>query len=1071
VPSAFLDPTTGLNSLPLNIRLLVIDDDDVDRERVLRLLARTPMAVDAKQADSSASALHLLREHDFDCIMLDNQLGDASGADLLPTIQRESRRPCPVIMITGAGSETLAVRALQHGAADYLTKFQLNADLLERAIRRALEHQRLQTELDELHQHMEQRIEAQAAAIRQSERDLRAILDHTPTVISYWSADLHNRFGNRAHRRWLGVDPETLPGRSLLDVIGPQRLARDQHYVDGVLRGESQSFEQTDLAPDGLTLRHAQRSFYADIDDEGRVRGFYATLNDVTEIKRAQARAEELAAFAETLFEHSPVGLGVFDDQLRCMKANRVLHQLVGAPQRELTGLALDRLSVDDLLPLKMAALATLADGLPRHLDVDLHTVFGARLQAACAWARVEHQGHGQLLLASQDGTEQRQAYDALVAARNAAEEAARSKSRFLANMSHEIRTPMNGVIGLTRLALEDGLAEPARGFIDKAHTAAMALMGLLDDVLDYSKIEAGQLSLEHVPLDFDQVLQRVVDLFAARIAQKKLTLLVEVAPGVPRWMYGDPLRLGQVLNNLVGNAVKFTERGRITISVRPGGASAPAPGMLHFAVRDSGIGIAPGQHEALFEAFSQADSSITRRFGGTGLGLSICRRLVSQMHGSIGVTSASGQGSEFWFTARLDPAPAPPDDAADAARLNVLLVDPDPQSAHALAVSLQGRQVDSLRVADIGACEAALADAAAVARPFDAVLLDWDALVDTGAPAFDTRAMLERLRRAAGDGGALLVLGLVAAIGRPRPADSPSDGAPDAWLIKPVLPSAVRMAVQRAPQGRAGSIAQAAAHGNTTAANSPAPLQGTRVLLVEDNPINQEVAQVTLERLGARVTLTDDGLQAVDLLQSCLPGAFDVVLMDVHMPRMDGLEATRRIRAEPRWLHLPVIGMTAAAMPEDRLLCLQAGMADHVTKPIVVAELLDAVLRCTGQAQPTPAASGGADTLAGFDLVPVTGLMRGDRLIVRRLLHTFAQQEGGTVAAVRVLVAQGEREQAAQRLHKLRGGADTLGGVAVAQAALQVEQALRQQAPVADALAALDRHMQAAVAAISGWT
>jgi PAS domain S-box-containing protein len=1068
VPSAYLDAGRGRASVPLNIRLLVIDDDDVDRERVLRLLARTPMGVDAKQADSSASALHLLREYDFDCIMLDNQLGDASGADLLPTIQRESRRPCPVIMITGAGNESLAVRALQDGAADYLTKFQLNADLLERAIRRALEHQRLQTELDELHQHMEQRIEAQAAAIRQSERDLRAILDHTPTVISYWSADLHNRFGNRAHRRWLGVDPETLPGRSLRDVIGPARLARDQHYLDGVLRGESQSFEQTDLAPDGVTLRHAQQSFYADIDDEGQVRGFYATLNDVTEIKRAQARAEELAAFAETLFEHSPVGLGVFDDHLRCAKSNRVLHQLAGAPERELTGLALDRLSADDMLPLKMTALATLADGMPRHLDVDLLTVFGARLQAACAWARVEHEGHGQLLLAAQDSSEQRRAYDALVLARNAAEEGARSKSRFLANMSHEIRTPMNGIIGLTRLALDDGLPEPARGFIEKAYTASTALMGLLDDVLDYSKIESGQLTLERVPLDIDQVLQRVVDLFAARIAQKGLALDVEIAPGVPRWVLGDPLRLGQVLNNLVGNAVKFTERGRISVSVRPGGAAAPAPGMLHFAVRDSGIGIAPQQHDALFEAFSQADSSITRRFGGTGLGLSICRRLVTQMHGVIGVTSALDQGSEFWFNARLDPAPAAPDDGAHTLALHVLLVEPDLPAAHALVLSLEGRQVAALRVADVAAAETALAEAAAAARPFDAVLLDWDAQ----GPAGSTLAAdpVQRLRRAAGVDGGQVVLGLVSVTGRPQAAGVPGDRSPDAWLIKPVLPAVLRSTLQRVHLARTGPTARVDMQGRTTA--DPAPLAGTRVLLVEDNPINQLVGQVTLERLGAHVTMADDGLAAVDLLHASPPGAFDVVLMDMHMPRMDGLEATRRIRAEPRWVRLPVIGMTAAAMPEDRLLCLQAGMVAHVTKPIVVADLLDALQHGAAQLHATPPVPpGGVDELPGFDLVPVTGLMRGDRLTVRRLLNTFARQEGATVAAVRALVAQGELDQAAQRLHRLRGGAEALGGLAVTQAALQAEQALRQRAPAEEDLAALDRHLQAAVAAIRAWT
>jgi two-component system, sensor histidine kinase and response regulator len=1069
-----------MTALPLSIRLLVIDDDDVDRERVLRMLARTPLSVDAKQADSSASALQLLREHVFDCIMLDNQLGDGSGAELLPTIQRESRRPCPVIMITGAGNESLAVRALQHGAADYLTKYQLNADLLARAIRRAMDHQRLNDELEELHQRLEQRVEEQAAAIRQSERDLRAILDHTPTVIGYWLSDLRARFGNRAFRRWLGVDPDTLPGRSLGDVIGPARQARVQHHIDGVLRGENQSFELSDLAPDGLTRRHAQISFHADVDDDGHTRGFYSTLNDVTDIKQSQARSEELALFAETLFEHSPVGLAVFDERLRCVKCNRALGQLMGAPERDLLDLELDRLSPDDLLPLKMTALSTLADGLPRHLDLDVVTAFGAPLHAACAWARVERDGHGQLLLAVQDSTEQRRAHDALVQARNAAENATRSKSSFLANMSHEIRTPMNAIIGLTRLALDDGLPAQTRDFIDKAHAAALALMGLLDDVLDYSKIEAGQLRLEQVPLEIEQVLQRVVDLFAARIEQKGLVLVVEIAPGVPRWVRGDPLRLGQVLNNLVGNAVKFTEQGRIVVSVRPADEPAPDQAMLRFSVRDSGIGIAPEHQEALFEAFSQADSSITRRFGGTGLGLSICRRMVAQMHGSIGVCSAPGAGSEFWFNARLDPVPRPPgkEPASDDDRtaLKVLIVEPDAHMAAALSLSLQGRQMAGHGVADGQAATVALARAAADGSPFDGVLLDWEAVDGDAGLAGAGGGLVAGLRQAAGAGQPLVVLGMVAVVGRSPAAGLQGPAAPDAFLSKPVLPSALRDALLRVRQDRRSPPQDGAGPPgppdtlpqNLPAAAEAMPLAGIRVLLVEDNLINQMVARVTLERLGACITLAGDGQEALSLLHASRPLAFDVVLMDMQMPRMDGLEATRRIRADPRTAQLPVIGMTAAAMPEDRLQCMQAGMVDYVTKPVVVEQLLDALLRWTRRRPiDPPAVAVVADALPDFDLSLVTRVMGGNRQGVQRLLRSFALQEAGTMAELKALVARNDLQQLGQRLHALRGGAATLGAVAVAQAALQVELALRQGLPLGDALAALDGAMQAALATI----
>ena len=275
-----------------HVHLLVVDDDDVDRERVLRLLGRTALRFEAMEASNSAHALHLLREHEFDCVMLDNQLGEGNGAELLPAIHREARRDCPVIMITGAGNESLAVQALQQGAADYLTKFNLNADILLRAIQRALEHHRMRVELDGLHQRLSQRVAEQDAAIRQSERDLRAILDHTPTVIGCWDAQLRNRFGNRAWRRWSGVDTERLPGRHLGEVIGAVALARLRTRIDGVLQGEHQFFEQQDLAPDGRSTRHGQYSLHPDIAEDGQVRGFYSSISDITAIKSSQRRIE-----------------------------------------------------------------------------------------------------------------------------------------------------------------------------------------------------------------------------------------------------------------------------------------------------------------------------------------------------------------------------------------------------------------------------------------------------------------------------------------------------------------------------------------------------------------------------------------------------------------------------------------------------------------------------------------------------------------------------------------------------------------------------------------------------------
>ncbi|MDE2456933.1 MAG: response regulator, partial [Burkholderiales bacterium] len=899
------------------------------------LLARTPLAIDAMEAASCETALELLRAHEFDCIMLDNQLGNERGSDLLPEIQRCWRRACPVIMVTGAGNESLAVQVLQEGAADYLTKYQLNPDVLLRAIRRALEHHRIQRELDELHASLEQRVEQQAAAIRQSERDLRAILDHTPAVIGYWDAALANRFGNHAWRRWLGVDPERLPGRALAEVLGPAQFARLAPRIEAVLRGESQFFEDDLPGRDGL--RHAQVALHPDHGDDGRVRGFYSTINDVSAIKQAQARAEELAAFSETLFELSPVGLGVFDAGLRCVRCNRALAALIGGPEGELVGVELERMLVEDALPLLASARASLADGQSRRLEIDLHSLYGRHVQAACAWTRVEREGVGQVLLAAQDTTEQRAAHEALVGARIAAEEAARAKSDFLANMSHEIRTPMNAVLGLGALALQEDLPARARGFITKAHGAATALMGLLDDVLDYSKIEAGRLHLERVPLELEQLLQRAVDLFAARIEQKGLGFEVEIEPGLPPRVMGDPLRLSQVINNMLGNAVKFTERGSITLSVGRLDPNRPADALVRFAVRDTGIGVRAQEREALFEAFAQADSSITRRFGGTGLGLAICRRLVTAMHGSIGVESEFGRGSEFWFTARLEPDPgaAPAAVAPTLAGLRLLLAGPDGVLAPTLAAHLHSWPLEVEWVAEPAQALATAAARRAAGAGFDALLVDWSALADPGA-------LVAGWREAAGDRAPLCALmaghGAGVADASPRP---------DIVLAKPVLPAVLAAALASVPVFAAEHAGGAARPGEAAPGLIPAarPLAGLRVLVVEDNPTNLLVAELLLDKLGATAASAGDGIEALARLRADGP-AFDLVLMDLHMPLMDGPEATARIRADPALARIPVVGMTAAVMHDERQRCLDAGMAGIVFKPIVVEELLEVLLR-----------------------------------------------------------------------------------------------------------------------------
>ena len=688
----------GRGGAPLN--LLIVDDDDVDRERLLRLLAASSLRVQAREASSGAEALALVRTERFDCVVLDHHLGDANGADLLGPLKRAARTDCPVIMVTGAGSEELAVQAFQHGAADYLPKLQLSRDRLQHAIERSVQQHLLEAEVAELNRRLAQRVDEQAEAIRQRDRDLRSILDNVPALVASWDAQRCIRFGNRAYLEWFGIDPRDVPGLHIERVLTPEQYAASRAHVDAVLAGEPQRFSRTMSSRSAQRLdpaqpplqRHLQVEFLPERGEGGAVVGFYVTLTDVTPI----------------------------------------------------------------------------------------------------------------------------------VEARDAAEDAARTKSAFLANMSHEIRTPMNAIIGLSRLALEVDLTPAAHAYVDKVHTSAVALMGILDDVLDYSRIEAGQLRFEQLPLSLADTLERVADLFNARIEQKGLSLAIDIAADVPPRVLGDALRLSQVINNLVGNAVKFTERGGIRVAVE----RTADPQRLRFAVNDTGIGIDPTQQAGLFEAFSQGDGSITRRFGGSGLGLTICKRLVELMDGEIGLASAPGLGSQFWFTARLP----------------------------------------------------AVAEAAPAAAPSSARM----------------------------------------------PALLPATAALPAELSEQEL------------------------------ADAGKPLRGRRVLLAEDNELNQIVALEFLRLLEMDVAVAADGAQAVAAMQQAPAGHFAVVLMDLHMPVMDGLEATRRIRALPSGAGVPVIGMTAAAMADDRARCFAAGMVDHLAKPVMPEQLLEVLLRWVA---PKPAA------------------------------------------------------------------------------------------------------------------
>ncbi len=883
------------------------------------------------------------------------------------------------------------------------------------------------------------------SALKENKAHLQLFIEHAPAALAMFDLEMHYLAVSQRWREDYSLKDCELIGRAHYEIFPELPQHWKQVHRRG-MNGEVVNEEEDRMVRiDGTIqwLRWEVRPWYK---GEGTIGGIIIFVEDISKRKQAELATTALIHRNQVLMQSTAEGIHILDEQGKVIEANEAFCQHLGYTKEEV--LQLNVLTLDATLTAE-----EFRENSKRFLynHAVIETVHqrkdGSLVDVEVNVSGVELDGQKCMFCLSRDITERKRAEKELQKAKDAADDANHAKSDFLANISHEIRTPLNAIIGLSHLCMQTELTQKQNDYLQKIYGSSKALLSIIQDILEFSKIEAGKMEVEQIPFKLEEVLGNLATIVSSRAEEKGLEFLFEISPEVRTRLIGDPLRLGQVLINLVGNAVKFTEKGEVVVQIEIEEETEDEV-VLCFTVRDTGIGMTQQQIAKLFHAFTQADATTTRRFGGTGLGLFISKQLVSLMGGKIRVESLPGRGSRFNFTSSFKKTAAQrsarnfePDDELYGMR--VLVVDDNQTCRQLLKKHLESFTFEVAMADSSSEALKVMVQADKQGKSYPLLVIDWK------MPEMDGIETARKIRAMAGLSKLPKIL-LFSPFGQSERLQQLESTVVDGILTKPFQQTELFEAVMEI-FGRAEIKQQRIMPSLLFRHELVAKISGAYLLLVEDNEINQQIARELLEKAGVTVAVAENEEEAIAQL---LKEKFDGVLMDMQMPVMDGLTAAREIRKLAKFAELPIIAMTANVMASEFKQCLEAGMNDYIAKPFDPNQMLATLAQWIKPAQPTSrplavaaepeAATVALPTLPGVKVEKAVQRMDGNVKTYYLILESFRNSQQHTLPGIRSAIAAEDKEKAVRLAHTLKGLSGTLGAEKLQSVVAELESALK---------------------------